>query len=147
MLLTIKTYDGRVVYIPNQEVFSAIITNNTFSTTRRNSIMVGIGYSADITTAKQIINNAVLQVEGVEAEPKPEILIRELAASTVNIEVRCWVNSRRLPFLETTSLIAQAIKEALQQAKIEMPTEIYTIKFHEQLPISNHHKDNYEPSK
>ncbi|MFQ4146627.1 mechanosensitive ion channel family protein [Chlorogloeopsis sp. ULAP02] len=144
---TIKTYDGRVVYIPNQEVFSAIITNNTSSTIRRNSIMVGIGYSADITTAKQIINDAVLQVRGVEAEPKPEVLIRELAASTVNIEVRCWVNSRRLPFLETTSLIAQAIKEALQQAKIEMPTEIYTIKFRNQLPRNNHHQINSEFSK
>ncbi|WP_233222843.1 mechanosensitive ion channel family protein [Chroococcidiopsis sp. CCALA 051] len=53
--------------------------------------------------------------------------MRELGASTVNIEVRFWVNSRRLPFLEMTSLVAQAMKEALQQAGIEMPNEIYTV--------------------
>ncbi|WP_342669322.1 MULTISPECIES: hypothetical protein [Chroococcidiopsis] len=34
--------------------------------------------------------------------------MRELGASTVNIEVRFWVNSHRLPFLEMTSLVAQS---------------------------------------
>ena len=119
---TLLTSDGRIIYIPNQEVFSAIITNNTAYNKRRSSITVGINYNADITTTKQIINNAVFKVEGVEAEPKPEILVRELAASTVNIEVRFWVNSQRLTFLEITSQVLQATKEALQKTEIEMPT-------------------------
>jgi small conductance mechanosensitive channel len=109
--------------------------------------MVGIGYDTDITRAKQIINDAVLKIEGVEAEPKPKILLRELAASTVNIEVRCWINSRRLPFLEMTSLIAQAIKEALQQAGVEMPTDIYTVKLRTLPDISNNHRANSEQIK
>lgn len=137
---TLKTYDGRVVYIPNQEVFSAIIINNTATTIRRNSIIFGIDYNADINKVKQIINDAVVGVPGIETEPKPDILVRELAASTVNIEVRCWVNSRRLPFLETTSLMAQAIKEALEQAEINMPTDIYTLKFSDVLNISEQHE-------
>ena len=62
-----------------------------------------------------------------------EILVRELAPSTVNIEVRFWVNSRRLAFLEITSQPAQAIKEALMQAAIELPTEIYTLEFRNSL--------------
>jgi small-conductance mechanosensitive channel len=136
---TLQTYDGRVVYIPNQEVFSATITNNTACTTRRNSLTVGIDYNSDITRAKQIINEAVLGVEGVEADPKPDILVRELAASTVNIEVRFWINSRRLPFLETTSLVAQAIKEKLMQAGVDMPTEIYTVRLRELAPFNDNH--------
>jgi small-conductance mechanosensitive channel len=106
--------------------------------------MVGIDYNTDITRAKQIINDAIIKVEGVESDPKPEILLRELAPSTVNIEVRCWVNSRRLPFLETTSLIAQAIKEALQQAGIEMPTDIYTVRLRNLPTISDNHRVNSE---
>lgn len=65
--------------------------------------------------------HAVFKVEGVEAEPKPEILVRELAASTVNIEVRFWVNSQRVTFLEITSYVLQATKKALQKKEIEMP--------------------------
>ncbi|WP_414548578.1 mechanosensitive ion channel family protein [Anabaena sp. CCY 0017] len=134
---TLKTYDGRVVYIPNQEVFSAIIINNTATTIRRNTIIVGINYNANIAKAKKVINDAVLEVPGIEKEPKPDVLVRELAASTVNIEVRCWVNSRRLTFLETTSLMAQAIKEALEAAQIDMPTDIYTLKFSDVLAVSD----------
>lgn len=47
---TLVTYDGRVVYIPNQEVFSAVITNNTVSGKRRTSVMIGITYDTDINT-------------------------------------------------------------------------------------------------
>jgi small conductance mechanosensitive channel len=135
---TIQTYDGRTVYIPNQEVFSASIVNNTTATIRRSAITVGIEYAADITTTKEIIRAAVLQTEGVEAEPPPEILVWELGSNAVKIQVRIWVNSRRLSFLESTSRAAQAIKEALQQAHIEMPCETYNIKLQQPLQDSNH---------
>jgi small-conductance mechanosensitive channel len=133
---TVKTYDGRMVYIPNQEVFQASIINNTAATNRRSSVIVGIDYKADITTAKRIIADAVTKVEGVEPSQSIEILVRELAASSVNIEVRFWVNSRRLAFLEITSQAAQVIKESLMQAEIELPTEIYTLEFRNSLPVS-----------
>jgi small conductance mechanosensitive channel len=81
---------------------------------------VGITYDTDINTVKKIINDTVLKVVGVEPEPKPVILVRELGTTTVNIEVRFWVNSQRLPFIEMTSLAAQAIKESLQQAEIKL---------------------------
>jgi len=126
---TMRTYDGRLVYIPNQEVFSASIINNTASPRRRSSVTVGIDYDADITQAKQVIQNALTSLSGIEKEPPPEILVMELAASTVNLEVRFWVDSRRLGFLTMTSQVCQRIKEALQQANIEMPTDIYTLLF------------------
>lgn len=47
---------------------------------------------------------------------------------SVNREVRFWVDSYRGEFLETTSA-AQAIKAALQEAQVAMPTEIYTLQF------------------
>lgn len=126
---TLKTYDGRIVYIPNQEVFSASITNNTASPRRRSSVMVGIDYDADLSVAIQVIQTAVAKVDLVEPSPPPEVLVRELAASTVNLEVRFWVNSQRGEFLTMTSEVAQTIKEALQQAQVEMPTDIYTLVF------------------
>ncbi|MGB7443451.1 MAG: mechanosensitive ion channel domain-containing protein [Coleofasciculaceae cyanobacterium] len=126
---TMRTYDGRLVYIPNQEVFEASIINNTASPRRRSSIMVGIDYGADVSQAKQVIQKAVEKIEGVEIEPAPEVLLRELAASTVNMEVRFWVDSRRAGFLTMTSEVAQNVKEALEQADIEMPTDIYTLVF------------------
>lgn len=124
---TLKTYDGRMVYIPNQEVFQASITNNTASKYLRSSVFVGIDYDADIVEARKVIVQAVSTNQKVQPDPLPEVLVHELAASTVNLEVRFWVDSRRAGFLETTSIVAQSVKEALQENNIEMPTEIYTL--------------------
>ena len=144
---TLVTYDGRVVYIPNQEVFSAVITNNTVSGKRRTSVTVGVTYDTDINTVKKILNDTVLKVAEVEPEPKPITLVRELGTSTVNLEVRFWVNSQRLPFIEMTSLAAQAIKEALQQAEIKL-IAIPQIEVIQLTNNSNHtdNSDNHEAS-
>ena len=124
---TIKTYDGRLVYIPNQEVFQASIINNTASPRRRSSVMVGIDYGEDIDQAISVISKVLENVPEVEATPVPDILVNELAASTVNLEIRFWVDSRRSGFLATTSKVTQAVKEALEAANIDMPTDIYTL--------------------
>ena len=124
---TMKTYDGRLVYIPNQEVFQASIINNTASPRRRSSVMVGIDYAENIGEAKQVISKVLTTISEVESDPAPDVLVSELAASTVNLEIRFWVDSRRSGFLATTSQVAQAVKEALEQADIDMPTDIYTL--------------------
>ncbi|MEA5550434.1 mechanosensitive ion channel family protein [Anabaena cylindrica UHCC 0172] len=139
---TIQTYDGRFVYIPNQDVFQSSIINNTASTVRRSSITVGIDYDADVSKAKQAIADAVINLEGVESDPPPIVLVRELAASTVNLEVRFWVNSRRQSFLQVTSAATQVIKEKLQQENIEMPTDIYTLVFRNQLTTPESRETN-----
>lgn len=138
---TIKTYDGRMVYIPNQEVFSSSVTNNTASPRRRTSVLVGIDYDSDISKAKKVILETLNNLELVEPSPPPDVLVKELAASTVNLEVRFWVNSHRAEFLEMTSQGAKAIKEALQKADIDMPTEIYTLTFRD-YPQSIHVKQD-----
>ena len=124
---TMKTYDGRVVYIPNQEVFQASIINNTASPRRRSSVIVGIDYGEDISEAIAVLNKVILNIKEVETNPSPDVLVNELAPSTVNLEVRFWVDSRRSGFLATTSRVAQAVKEALEEANIDMPTDIYTL--------------------
>ncbi len=124
---TMKTYDGRLVYIPNQEVFQASIINNTASPRRRSSVMVGIDYSEDIEQAIAVIKQVLADTAEVETTPAPDVLVQELAASTVNLEIRFWVDSRRSGFLATTSKVAQAVKEALEAANIDMPTDIYTL--------------------
>lgn len=126
---TVQTYDGRQVYIPNQEVFQSSITNNTASPVRRSSVIVGIDYAANIEQAKAEILGAIAHIEGIEADPAPTVLVQQLAASTVNLEILFWVNSRRKSFLQATSDVQRMVKEQLETVGIEMPTEIYTMKF------------------
>lgn len=128
---TMRTYDGRLVYIPNQVVFQSSIINNTASPVRRSDVMVGIDCDADLTQAKTLIEEALRSVAGIQLEPAPLILVHELAASTINLKIRFWVDSRQQSFLTVTSAVTQAVKEKLASAHIEMPTEIYTLMFRE----------------
>ncbi|MBE9242412.1 mechanosensitive ion channel family protein [Synechocystis salina] len=128
---TMRTYDGRLVYIPNQVVFQSSIINNTASPMRRSDVMVGVDYDSDLNEVKTLIEEALSSIEGIQLEPAPMVLVHELAASTINLKVRFWVDSRQQSFLQVTSTVTQAVKEKLASAQIEMPTEIYTIMLRE----------------
>ena len=143
---TMQTYDGRQVYIPNQEVFQSSITNNTASLMRRSSVMVGIDYEADIEQAKAEIREAIATIEGIEKDPAPAVLVEELAASTVNLEILFWVNSRRKSFLQATSDVRKAVKERLAAVGIEMPTDIYTLTFRNGPPQDGRSPDGFQQS-
>lgn len=114
---TVQTYDGRLVYIPNQEVFQSSITNNTASPVRLSSVTVGLDHSADLPDLFARILQQVKQIDGVEPNPEPIVLVRELTLSTVNLEAQFWVNSRKSSFLQVTSRVLAAIKLTLQEAQ------------------------------
>jgi small-conductance mechanosensitive channel len=112
---TLQTYDGRLVFIPNQEVFQSSITNNTAAPVRLSSVTVGIDYTADLPAILHCIQQQMTQIEGVEPTPEPMVLVRELTPSTVNLEAQFWVNSRKQSFVQVTSRVLAAIKLTLPQ--------------------------------
>ncbi|MGY6528777.1 MAG: mechanosensitive ion channel family protein [Cyanobacterium sp.] len=125
--ITLQTYDGRLVYIPNQQVFQSSIVNITASPLRRSSVTFGVDHSSNLDLVKEVVRKVIMGVEEVESEREIIILVQELIPSTVNLEVLFWVNSRRQSFIQVTSHVCQGIKEALEKANIETPTNSYVI--------------------
>ncbi len=108
----IRTYDGRRIVIPNAELFTHSVIVNTAFQHRRLEHDVGIGYGDDAERAKELILEAVKGVEGVLADPAPDVLLVELAASTVNLRVRWWIAPpRRSDALETQDRVLLAVKK------------------------------------
>src|ERR671932_684442 len=111
---TIRTYDGRRVVIPNSELFTNSVTVNTAWDNRRVQYDVGIGYGDDIDRAKQLMREAIANLDVVLKEPAPDVLVMELAGSSVNIRVRWWINPpRRAEALDTRDKVLTAIKNKL----------------------------------
>ncbi|MEA5573243.1 mechanosensitive ion channel family protein [Calothrix sp. UHCC 0171] len=130
---TIRTYDGRRIVIPNSELFTNSVTVNTAFDTRRLEYDVGIGYNDDIDLAKQFILEAMYGVEEVLKEPAPDVLVIELAESTVNIRVRWWINPpRRIDDLQSRDKVLSAIKKKLIANGIDLPFPTQQILFHDQ---------------
>jgi len=86
---TIRTYDGRRIVIPNSELFTNSVTVNTAKPPP--GYDVGIGYGDDL---KQLME-AIHSVNGVLKDPAPDVLVVELAESSVNIRARWWINPPR----------------------------------------------------
>ncbi len=130
---TIKTYDGRRIVIPNAELFTNSVTVNTAFDKRRLEYDVGIGYGDDIDRAKQLMLEAMHSVEQVLKDPAPDVLVMDLAESTVNIRARWWVNPPRwADALDSRDKVLTAIKKKLMANGIDLPFPTQQILFHDQ---------------
>jgi small-conductance mechanosensitive channel len=130
---TIRTYDGRRIVIPNSELFTNSVTVNTAFDNRRLEYDVGIGYGDDIERAKKLILEAMHSVDVVLKDPAPNVLVMELAESSVNIRARWWINPpRRADDLYSRDLVLCAIKNKLTANGIDLPFPTQQILFHDQ---------------
>ena len=138
---TLKTYDGRRIVIPNSNLFTDSVKVNTAREHRRSQYDVGIGYGDDINTAKDVILKAVEGVNNVLKEPKPDVLVVDLAGSSVNLRARWWTEPDRATVIKTQDAVLTAIKYALDEASIDMPypTEVHL--FHDQTETADGDRD------
>lgn len=131
---TIVTYDEREIIIPNATLFTNAVTINTATEKLRSEQIVGISYENDIDTACMLIQDAVGQIEGVLADPAPDVMVDDLADSSVNLKARWWTDARRSNVTSTKSAVVREIKYTLDEHGIEIPFPIRTL----------HVKDNVE---
>ena len=117
----IRTYDGRLVLVPNGDVFMSRVTNNTASPLRRASVFVYLDYREDLRRAMSVILGAVTTVPGVAADPAPSLRLHDLTPEHLHIEARIWTDSRRVDFMNTASAARVAIVAALLREGIALP--------------------------
>jgi small conductance mechanosensitive channel len=117
----IRTYDGRSVLLPNAELFTSRLTNNTAAPVRRNRVEVWFGYREDLGRGAEVLIEAATATAGVLPEPPPSVRIRELTASAIRAEVRFWTDSRRSDYVATASLVRKHAVERLRAAGVSLP--------------------------
>lgn len=129
----IRTYDGRRVVIPNATLFTDPVTVNTANDIRRLEVDVGIGYGDDIDTAKRLMLEAATGLDTVLHEPAPEALVVELAASSVTIRLRWWVQPpRQTDVLASRDEVIARVKQTLQRAGVDLPFPTHQVLLHDQ---------------
>ena len=89
----IRTFDNKLMIVPNNQIWGDVITNATGSDERRVDLVFGIGYGDDIGKAQAILEQVVLDHELVLDDPEPVIRVHELADSSVNFICRPWTKT------------------------------------------------------
>ena len=128
----IRTYDGRRIIVPNSQIYSQPVSVITAYDMVRSQYDVGIGYGDDIATAKQIALEAVQGIEGILADPAPDVLTWDLAGSSVNLRVRWWTDPTRKNVVVVRDKVLMAVKEAILAAGIDLPFPTTQVLFHDQ---------------
>ena len=90
---TFKTIDNQVLVVPNNLIWSSVITNVTAQRLRRVDLVFGVSYSDDIEKVEQVLNEVVESHELILETPEPVIKLHELADSSVNFVCRPWVKT------------------------------------------------------
>jgi small conductance mechanosensitive channel len=117
----IRTYDGRLVIVPNSEIYTSRVTNNTEAAKRRASVLVHLDYDQDVEAVAAVIARTVERVKGVAASPSPSVRLRDLSPEEVELEARFWTDSRHRDFMNTASAVRQATLAALKRRGITLP--------------------------
>ncbi|GHG11639.1 transporter [Deinococcus piscis] len=129
----LRTYDNRLVVIPNAELYTNRLVVNTAKDRRRASVTVGIGYGDDIAQAKQTILAALQDVNGILQDPPPQVLVRQLADFSVNLEVRFWIDPPiRREIVEAEDQVLEVLKRVLSEQGIDLPFPTTQLLFHDQ---------------
>jgi len=132
----IRTFDGLLIRIPNQQVFTTNITNTVSYSVRRFDFTIKIRYSDDADAAIWFIQDLIDKEPFALSSPPPYVYVNDLGENSVDLVVRIWAPISEWYVLKTRFL--WAIKKVLEENNIEVPfpqREIYLHNVPEKKPI------------
>ena len=125
----VMTFQGQQVIIPNKDVFQNPIENYSLLGKRRLDLVVGVSYGDDLEKVKSIVLEAVQPIS-VRTDDEITFFYDEFSDSSINFEVRIWINSPEQPiWLQGRSEAIMYIKKAFDENNITILFPIRTLDF------------------
>ena len=89
----LKTPDNKVIIIPNGGVLGGNITNYTAEATRRIEWVIGVSYTDNLKKVRDVLQSIIAADERIHKDPEPQIVVAEMADSSVNFKLRVWADT------------------------------------------------------
>ncbi len=123
-----RTWDGRIVIIPNSDVLSNTITNFTRAKKRRIDVPVGIAYDSDPEAARRTILDSVRSIPGLLADPAPSVVFDTFGDSALGLTLFFWIDMEKGDYFGAKDTALLKVKAALDREGIEMPFPTRTVR-------------------
>jgi small-conductance mechanosensitive channel len=89
----VATRHGSLLLIPNEVFVTQKTENLSYDDSNvRLNIPFGIAYKSDLNEAKTMALSAASSIDRILKIPEPKCLVMEYGDSTVNLELRVWIN-------------------------------------------------------
>jgi len=120
--VSLDTRDGIEHLIPNEELIIQRVENWSYSNSRiRLRIPVGIHYQSDVRLAIQQCIEAAAMNPRILKEPPPQCLLRGFGDSSVDMEIRAWINDPQNGLANVESEILLEVWDRFHQHGVEIP--------------------------
>jgi MscS family membrane protein len=117
----IRTRDNRMVIVPNSIIGNSQVINYTYPDPRyRIETHVYIGFNENIEMIRQLLIDALRQVDGVLLDKPIDALFIDMTEGPIKFRLRWWIES----YADTRRMfdrVHTAIKRALDEAGIDSP--------------------------
>ena len=131
----IRAASGELTVVPNSLLFKNPVEILTDVDQRCHTVVVGVSYDTDLDKAAEVIRKAVETVDAVDIDKGIDVFASEFNSSSVDFLVRWWAGSTPRAGHESRDKIVRAIKQALDNAGIEIPFPYITHTFKQGVPL------------
>lgn len=123
---TLRTFDGELLVIPNNDVFTSRVRDFSAFSERRISVNIPVSYDTDLENALRLLLNVADANKTVLSFPKPSAQVDQFNDSSISILLRVWVQSVE-NIWDVQSALIQEVKVAFEAHKIAIPLPIRVI--------------------
>tara|TARA_R110002096_G_scaffold433887_2_gene653742 strand:- start:50731 stop:51645 length:915 start_codon:yes stop_codon:yes gene_type:complete len=124
----VEVFSGQIVTIPNKQVYGSPIVNYSSSGHRRVDVEVGISYADNMDKAEKLAFEAVCKLPHL-SDREPEVYFKGFGASSIDMNVRMWIDPSQQSFLKTQHEAVKNIKRLFDDNSITIPFPIRTLDF------------------
>ena len=122
MSTRLRSFDGEVITMPNDEVRSGSIVDRSRRNRLRVEVEVGVDYDTDVERAAAVLEAAAAGVEDVAEMPEPNAVTKRFDDSAVVLGLRYWIrNPSMRKRWRTRTAAMNAMKGALEDEGIVIP--------------------------
>ncbi len=118
------TADNRQILIPNGQIISQPLENLTVLGRRRIDVRVEVAPGCDLHQLAELIEDAVLADDRIQAEPRPRLELAEIAKDKLVLHVRPWTDAGAQGDVSTALLLRA--RAALATSGLEHAVAIVT---------------------
>jgi small conductance mechanosensitive channel len=116
----IQTKENAYIVMPNQKIINEVLVNQSKHGALRINMPIGIAFKESIKDARKALLEAVNNIPDILDDPKPKVVVDEIADSSINLKVMIWIENAK----DEQEIFYKAIescKESLDKAGIEIP--------------------------
>ena len=120
--VSIITREGKEHLIPNELLMTEEVVNWSYSSRNvRIGIPVGVAYDCDLELAQRLMAEAATASKRVLNNPSPQVWLREFGDSSVNHEIRLWIQDPEVGVANVQSEILNRLWVLFKENGIEIP--------------------------